>query len=154
MGVFMPVKRVPTTPDVEGRSVTVGLHAETRSQLAELLFLWPRPNPVATAIRGAISKWDIGDDEGLADLSTTALAILRGAEQEDDPYEVGTLRERTYTCFTKPRRNSWFLVLVNKQLIEPMVGFNGSAFPYIYGVLILSSFLVGQRLRSWMTRKS
>jgi hypothetical protein len=29
-------------------------------------------------------------------LSTIALAILRGAGQEDDPYKAGTLRERAY----------------------------------------------------------
>jgi hypothetical protein len=65
----------------------------------------PTPSPLQS---GGLDR--SGDDEGLADLSTTALAILRGAEREDDPYEVGTLRERAYTCFTKPRRNSsWFL---------------------------------------------
>ena len=36
--------------------------------------------------------------KGLADLSTIELAILRlgGAEQEDDPYETGTLHKRAY----------------------------------------------------------
>jgi hypothetical protein len=37
-------------------------------------------------------------------LSTTALAILRGARQEDNPYKASTLRERAYIRSLNPAR--------------------------------------------------
>jgi hypothetical protein len=37
-------------------------------------------------------------------LSTTALAILQGARQEDNPYKAGTLRERAYIRSLNPAR--------------------------------------------------
>ena len=37
-------------------------------------------------------------------MSTIALAILRGARQEDDPYKAGTLRERAYIRSLNPAR--------------------------------------------------
>jgi hypothetical protein len=57
----------------------------------------PTPQLSTTAIavlRGARTKWDTGDDKDLADLSTTALAYLRGAGSIEDLYEAGTARER------------------------------------------------------------
>ena len=35
---------------------------------------------------------------------TTALAILQGARQEDDPYKASTLRERAYIRSLNPAR--------------------------------------------------
>jgi hypothetical protein len=37
-------------------------------------------------------------------LSITALAILQGAGQEDDPYKASTLRERAYIRSLNPAR--------------------------------------------------
>jgi len=81
-------------------SISTTLDSESVEQIAEA---HPELSTTAVAIlRGARSKWDTGDDEGLADLSTTALAILRGAGQGDDPYEAGTLRERAYLRSLNP----------------------------------------------------
>ncbi|KAE9365498.1 hypothetical protein N431DRAFT_447147 [Stipitochalara longipes BDJ] len=38
------------------------------------------------------------------DLSTTALAVLRGAGQEDNPFKASTLRERAYIRGLNPPR--------------------------------------------------
>jgi hypothetical protein len=47
-------------------------------------------------LRGAHSNWDTADNKDLADLSTTAPAYLRGAGTIEDLYEAGTARERAY----------------------------------------------------------
>jgi hypothetical protein len=38
-------------------------------------------------------KWDTVENSFIANLSTTALGILRGASSDKDPYEAGTLRD-------------------------------------------------------------
>jgi hypothetical protein len=45
---------------------------------------------------GVRSKWDVGTDEELGALSSTELALRRGAGGEEDLYDPGTLRERVY----------------------------------------------------------
>jgi hypothetical protein len=42
-------------------------------------------------LRGAKSKWDTGGDNTLSELLTTALALLRGASGFGDLYKAGTL---------------------------------------------------------------
>ena len=57
----------------------------------------PTPQLSTTAVavlRGARSKWDTTDEMG--ELSTTAIGIIRGAGGFKDPYEAGTARERAY----------------------------------------------------------
>lgn len=49
-------------------------------------------------------KWDTGENSFMANLTTTALGILRGAGSDEDPYEAGTLRERAYLRSLHPNK--------------------------------------------------
>ena len=76
----------------------------TKSAIQRIAESHPGLSTTAIAVlRGARSRWDIDNDIEL-DLSTIALAILRGARQEDNPYKAGTLRERAYMRSLNPAR--------------------------------------------------
>jgi hypothetical protein len=61
--------------------------------------------PTTIQIRREIGpKWDTVENSFMANLTTTALGILRGAGSDEDPYEAGTLRERAYLRSLHPNK--------------------------------------------------
>jgi hypothetical protein len=97
---------------IQNHSVTNPVFTESAVQR----IVGSHPNVPATAIAvlwGARSRWDINDDMEPG-ISTTTLAILRGAGQDDDPYEAGTIRERAYMRSLNPAR----LIQANIELLD------------------------------------
>jgi len=56
----------------------------------------PLSTTAVAVLRGAKSKWDTRENNELAELSTTALAILQGAGTIVDLYKAGTAWEKAY----------------------------------------------------------
>jgi hypothetical protein len=101
--IELPSSTAPTAMQTVQPAPSVPISPLDNESVEQIAEAHPELSTTAIAVlRGARSKWDTGHDEGLADLSTTALAIMRGAGQDDDPYEAGTLHERAYLRSLNP----------------------------------------------------